>query len=168
MPFKFVHASDLHLDTPFRGVGADAAARRSRFQESTFRAFSASSTCACASAWPSCCSPATCPTRRIARCARGWPCGASWPAGRGGHPAFIVHGNHDPLSGDTGTLGCRVGEGVRPGLGGGGGAARRAALCRVQGISYADVEVRDDLSARFRRTATGFTRGLLHANLGGP
>ncbi|HYO66474.1 MAG TPA: metallophosphoesterase, partial [Archangium sp.] len=39
MRFKFVHAADLHLDTPFRGVPADSGLTGT-FQQATFRAFS--------------------------------------------------------------------------------------------------------------------------------
>jgi|SRR5215217_806687 len=168
MHFKFVHAADLHLDTPFRGVAAQGPLL-GRFQESTFRALSRIVD--------------LCLRERVAflllagdlfevkdrsvraRLVLRRELGRLHDAGI---ESFIVHGNHDPLSGDTGTLGLpssvkvfgpdwEEAEVRREG--------RR--LCRVQGISYPDVEVRDDLSARFRRTGDGFSVGLLHANLGG-
>ncbi|NTX63167.1 DNA repair exonuclease [Myxococcus sp. CA051A] len=168
MHFKFVHAADLHLDTPFRGVAAQGPLLGS-FQKSTFRALSLIVD--------------LCLRERVAflllagdlfevkdrsvraRLALRRELGRLHDAGI---ESFIVHGNHDPLSGDTGTLGLpssvkvfgpdwEEAEVRREG--------RR--LCRVQGISYPDVEVRDDLSARFRRTGDGFSVGLLHANLGG-
>jgi DNA repair protein SbcD/Mre11 len=85
-----------------------------------------------------------------------------------GIPAFIVHGNHDPL----GTL--RPGTGLPASVkvfgpqweevelkrGG-------ATLCRVQGVSYPTEIVREDLSAHFVRQGPEFTVGVLHANLGG-
>jgi DNA repair exonuclease SbcCD nuclease subunit len=168
MRFKFVHAADLHLDTPFRGVPADSGLLGT-FQQATFRAFS----------------------RIVDLCLRehvaflllaGDLFDAKDRSVRArlalrrelerlhmaGIPAFIVHGNHDPLSGDTGALGLPGSVKVfgpeweevevhREGR----------LLCRVQGISYPEVEVRENLSARFRRTAPDFTVGLLHANLGG-
>ncbi|QDE94507.1 serine/threonine protein phosphatase [Myxococcus xanthus] len=168
MPFKFVHAADLHLDTPFRGV-ATQGPLLGRFQDSTFRALARITE--------------VCLRERVAflllagdlfdvkdrsvraRLALRRELGRLDAAGIS---TFIVHGNHDPLSGDTGALGLPPSVKVfgpdweevevkREG--------RR--LCRVQGISYPDVEVRDDLSARFRRTGDGFSVGLLHANLGG-
>ncbi len=168
MRFKFVHAADLHLDTPFRGVPADSGLTGT-FQQATFRAFS----------------------RIVDLCLRehvaflllaGDLFDAKDRSVRArlalrrelerldvaGIRAFIVHGNHDPLSGDTGALGLpgtvkvfgpdwEEVEVHREGR----------LLCRVQGLSYPDVEVRENLSARFRRTAPDFTVGLLHANLGG-
>ncbi len=168
MRFKFVHAADLHLDTPFRGISADSALA-STFQQATFRAFS----------------------RVVDLCLREHVAflllaGDLFDAkdrsvrarlalrrelerlDAAGIQTFIVHGNHDPLSGDTGALGLPGSvkvfgpewEEVE---------VRREGrlLCRVQGISYPEVEVRENLSARFHRTAPDFTVGLLHANLGG-
>ncbi|MGZ3459303.1 MAG: metallophosphoesterase family protein [Archangium sp.] len=168
MRFKFVHAADLHLDTPFRGVPADSGLLGT-FQQATFRAFS----------------------RIVDLCLRehvaflllaGDLFDAKDRSVRArlalrrelerldiaGIQTFIVHGNHDPLSGDTGALGLPGSVKVF-------GAdweeveVRREGrlLCRVQGVSYPEVEVRENLSARFRRTAPDFTVGLLHANLGG-
>ena len=168
MRFKFVHAADLHLDTPFRGISADSALA-STFQQATFRAFSRIVD--------------VCLREHVAflllagdlfdakdrsvraRLALRRELERLEAAGIG---AFIVHGNHDPLSGDTGTLGLPGGvkvfgpdwEEVE---------VRRDGqlLCRVQGLSYPEAEVRENLSTRFRRTAPDFTVGLLHANLGG-
>ncbi len=168
MRFKFVHAADLHLDTPFRGVPAETGLL-STFQQATFRAFS----------------------RIVDLCLReqvaflllaGDLFDAKDRSVRArlmlrreldrlhlaGIRTFIVHGNHDPLSGDTGALGL-------PGTVKVFGAeweeveVRRAGqvLCRVQGLSYPEAEVRENLSLRFRRTAPDFTVGLLHTNLGG-
>ena len=39
MRFRFVHAADLHLDSPFKGICAESALLAT-FQEATFRAFS--------------------------------------------------------------------------------------------------------------------------------
>jgi DNA repair exonuclease SbcCD nuclease subunit len=168
MRFKFVHAADLHLDTPFRGISADSALA-STFQQATFRAFSRIVD--------------VCLREHVAflllagdlfdakdrsvraRLALRRELERLEAAGIG---AFIVHGNHDPLSGDTGRLGLPGGvkvfgpdwEEVE---------VRRDGqlLCRVQGLSYPEAEVRENLSTRFRRTAPDFTVGLLHANLGG-
>ena len=168
MRFKFVHAADLHLDTPFRGVPVDSGLL-STFQQATFRAFS----------------------RVVDLCLRERVdflvlAGDLFDTkdrsvrarlvlrrelerlAAGGIQTFLVHGNHDPLSGDTGTL-------ALPGAVKVFGAeweeveVRREGrlLCRVQGISYPEAEVRENLSARFRRTAPDFTVGLLHANVGG-
>jgi DNA repair exonuclease SbcCD nuclease subunit len=168
MRFKFVHAADLHLDTPFRGISADSALAGT-FQQATFRAFS----------------------RVVDLCLREHVAflllaGDLFDAkdrsvrarlalrrelerlDAAGIQTFIVHGNHDPLSGDTGALGLPGSVKVF-GSEWEEAEVRREGrlLCRVQGISYPEVEVRENLSARFHRTAPDFTVGLLHANLGG-
>ncbi|HEY0093105.1 MAG TPA: DNA repair exonuclease, partial [Archangium sp.] len=168
MRFKFVHAADLHLDTPFRGVPADSGLTGT-FQQATFRAFSRIVD--------------VCLREQVAFLllagdlfdAKDRSVRARLALRRelerldvAGIRAFLVHGNHDPLSGDTGALGLPGAvkvfgpewEEVE---------VRREGrvLCRVQGLSYPDAEVRENLSARFRRTAPDFTVGLLHANLGG-
>ncbi len=38
-PFRFIHASDLHLDAPFRGISAEEKSIASALQEATFRAY---------------------------------------------------------------------------------------------------------------------------------
>ena len=168
MRFRFVHAADLHLDSPFKGICAESALLAT-FQEATFRAFS----------------------RIVDLCLREHVAflllagdlfdvkdrsvRARLALRRelerlhaAGIPSFIVHGNHDPLSGDTGTLALPPSVKVF-GAGWEEVEVRREGqlLCRVQGVSYPDVEVRENLSARFGRTGPGFTVGLLHANLGG-
>ncbi|WPB78690.1 DNA repair exonuclease [Archangium violaceum] len=168
MRFKFVHAADLHLDTPFRGVPADSGLTGT-FQQATFRAFSRIVD--------------VCLREHVAFLvlagdlfdAKDRSVRARLALRReldrlhmAGIQTFIVHGNHDPLSGDTGALGLPDSvkvfsadwEEVE---------VRREGrvLCRVQGISYPEAEMRENLSARFRRTAPDFTVGLLHANLGG-
>ncbi|HSP81950.1 MAG TPA: DNA repair exonuclease [Myxococcaceae bacterium] len=168
MRFKFVHAADLHLDTPFRGVPAETGLL-STFQQATFRAFSRIVD--------------VCLRERVAFLllagdlfdARDRSVRARLALRRelerldaAGILTFIVHGNHDPLSGDTGALGLPGSVKVF-------GAdweevevsREGRLLCRVQGVSYPETEVREDLSARFRRTGPEFTVGLLHANLGG-
>jgi DNA repair exonuclease SbcCD nuclease subunit len=168
MRFKFVHAADLHLDTPFRGVPAGSGLTGT-FQQATFRAFSRIVD--------------VCLREHVAFLllagdlfdAKDRSVRARLALRReldrldvAGIQTFIVHGNHDPLSGDTGALGLPDSVKVF-------GAdweeveVRREGrvLCRVQGVSYPEAEMRENLSARFRRTAPDFTVGLLHANLGG-
>ncbi len=78
-------------------------------------------------------------------------------------PSFLVHGNHDPIEGDPGGLalpssvtvfGASLAEVELPGY------------C-VQGISFPTAEVKENLSACFGRRSAKPTVGLLHCNLGG-
>jgi DNA repair exonuclease SbcCD nuclease subunit len=165
--FKFVHAADLHLDSPFRGVATDGRLWE-LFRRSTLKAFS----------------------RIVDLCLRER---AQFLVIAGdlfdlkdrsvrarlalrkelarldaaGIATFIVHGNHDPLSADSGSVGLPTSVKVF-------GACWEEAqvsrdgeiLCRVQGISYPHERVTEDLSRFFRRQGPEFTIGVLHANLG--
>jgi exonuclease SbcD len=157
--FSFVHAADLHLDSPMRGVPAEGPFRRA-----TFVAFE----------------------RLIGLCLRERPAflvlagdlfdqkdrsvRARLALREGlvrlhaaGVRTFIVHGNHDPLSADPGGLGLPDSvkvfgpeweEVLLPGV------------CRVQGVSYPHERVTENLSARFSRRGPEPTVAVLHANVG--
>ena len=165
--FKFVHAADLHLDSPFRGVAAESRLGPV-FRESTVRAF----------------------RRVVALClrekvdflllagdlfdARDRSVRARLVLHQGlseldhaGIQTFIVHGNHDPLTaGDD----LRWPSSVKvfgpeweevPVMRG------PHLIARIQGISYPQERVTENLSQRFHRLGPQFTVGLLHANVGG-
>jgi exonuclease SbcD len=170
--FRFLHAADLHLDSPFGGLseaappGVAAAVRRATL-----------------GSW-----------RRIVELAVAERVDFVLVAGdvfdsdertiRGqlafvdglraldgaGIPSFVVTGNHDPLSG------------WEPSLAWPAGAYRFAAaqvesrpvvrdgveIARVHGISYGVRDVRENLASRFRKEpGSPFAIGLLHANVGG-
>ena len=40
-PFSFIHAADLHLGSPFKGIGSDLATAAETLRSATFDAFSA-------------------------------------------------------------------------------------------------------------------------------
>lgn len=82
---------------------------------------------------------------------------------------FIVHGNHDPLAADPGGLAFpasvkvfgseweEVAVAPRPG---------RSAYC-VQGVSFLEAAETKNLARRFSRKSDAPTVGLLHTNVGG-
>ncbi len=169
MGFRFVHAADLHLDSPFRGLTPHRGLQP-LFQGTTLKALS----------------------RIVNLCLREKVdflvlAGDLYDTedrsvrarlalrdevarlDQAGIRTFIVHGNHDPLTADAGTLafppsvkvfGASWEEVAVPAPGGG-------VLCRVQGISYPREAVTEDLSRHFSRQGPEFTVGLLHANVGG-
>ncbi len=162
MRFRFVHAADLHLDSPLMGLGE-------RVQNATFTALS----------------------RIVGICLRervdflvlaGDLFDAKDRSVRArlglrkelarldaaGIRSFIVHGNHDPLTSDV------AGATLPPSVKVFGTAWEEVpitregrVLCRVQGISYPEERVTEDLSRHFSRGGPEFTVGLLHANVGG-
>ncbi len=78
-------------------------------------------------------------------------------------PSFLVHGNHDPLDADPGGLAFPASVKVF------GPKWEEVELLRfcVQGTSFPTAEVRENLSALFSRRSAKPTIGLLHCNLGG-
>ena len=169
---RFVHAADLHLDSPFRGIRSEAPDYvANTLRSATFDAYE----------------------NIIALCLRE-AVDALLVAGdiydgadrslraqlkfvdglarldSGGIRSFVCHGNHDPLDGWEARLtlppGCVrfgpevTGEPVFP------DAPEQAT---VYGVSYPQREVRENLSPLFADAATDadFGIGLLHANVGG-
>ena len=169
---RFVHAADLHLDSPFRGIQSEAPANVAEtLQRATFDAYD----------------------NIIGLCLRE-QVDALLVAGdiydgadrslraqlkfidglirldAAGIRSFICHGNHDPLDGWEARLdlppGCeRFGSEVT-------GAPvfpNEPERAMIYGISYPRREVLENLSQRFLGIAQGssFNVGLLHANVGG-
>ena len=169
---RFVHAADLHLDSPFRGIRNDAPPQvADALARATFDAYQ----------------------NIIDMCLRD-QVDALLVAGdiydgadrslraqlrfvqglgqldAAGIRSFICHGNHDPLDGWEARLdlpeGCvRFGPEVA-GFPVFPGEPQRA---MVYGVSYPTREVRENLTPLFTGAAsgTGFSIGLLHANVGG-
>lgn len=167
---RFIHAADLHLDSPFKGIGEVSPGLRDTLQGSTFEAF-----------------------RRIVD--RAIQAKADFVVFAGDlydgrdrslralvefrrqmerlaeHriPAFVVHGNHDPLNGWGSEF--RLPENVitfdgsvesHPVLRNGDEVAR------VTGVSYTRERVTDNLASAFRREPGAlYAVALLHANIGG-
>ena len=169
---RFVHAADLHLDSPFRGIRSEAPEHvADALRRATFDAY-----------------------RNIIDFCLREQVDALLVAGdvydgadrslraqlkfvegltrldAAGIRSFICHGNHDPLDGWEARLdlppGCvRFGPEVTGGPVFSGEPERAV----VYGISYPRREMRENLSPLFADTAAGggFGIGLLHANVGG-
>ncbi|MBL8696706.1 MAG: metallophosphoesterase [Planctomycetes bacterium] len=168
--FTFVHASDLHLDTPFEGIGESSPRVAEALREASLQAWDALVDLC---------------IQRQARIlllagdlydgpARGVRAQLRFLRGlqrltdAGAH-TFIAHGNHDPISGwsairtwpqNVHVFGHGEVEAVPVSLGGKVGAV-------VHGISYATAETAENLALRFRRTHEhGVHFGLLHCSVG--
>ncbi len=168
MRFSFVHAADLHLDSPFRGLPTSDRLRRV-FQDATFRAF--------ARVVDLCLQEKVCflvlagdlydAKDRSVR-ARLFLRDQLLRLDAAGIRTFIVHGNHDPLTRDVAALGLPPSvkvfgdrwEEATVEVDG-------AVIARVQGISFGQEKVTADLSRHFVRGGAEFSVGLLHCNLGG-
>jgi DNA repair protein SbcD/Mre11 len=168
---RFVHAADLHLDSPFLGFSAAAPANvASALLDATFQAYRNL--------------VGLCLSERVEallvagdiydgadrslRAQRAFYAGLE-QLGAAGVRSFVCHGNHDHLGGweaqlDTPAFCHRFGPEVEsvpfdPG---------QPERGTVYGVSYPRQDVRDNLAARFARTESGrIAIGLLHANVGG-
>ena len=171
--FTFVHAADLHLDTPFEGLGRLAPAAAEVLRDSSIAAWDAL--------------VALCLDRRVDMLLlagdiydgeeRGLRAQMRFLRGlhrlsEGGVRVFVAHGNHDPHGGrwtairdwPTGVtvFGHESVESVvvRDNSG------REVAV--VHGISHASRTVGENLALRFRRTAEACPHlGVLHCNVDG-
>ncbi|CAM3800585.1 DNA repair exonuclease [Cohnella lubricantis] len=172
IPFKFLHAADLHLDSPFRGLSRVPPAVRERLKESTFASL-----------------------RQLLLLARREKVdfvvlsGDLYDAAdrslraqlrmqrmltelaEEGIQTFIVHGNHDPLDGWKAKLDWPGKVHIfdygdpEPVP-----AYRRDGemAAYVYGISYPRSSVTDNLAARYRvRPGAPFHLAVLHANVDG-
>ena len=171
---KFVHAADLHLDSPFRGIGGEAPDYvADALRRATFDAYDniidlclrekADALLVAGDIYDGADRSLRAQLRFVAGLNR---------LDAAGVRSFVCHGNHDPLDGWEAQLtlppGC-----VRFGPEVGGApvfpdAPERAA---VYGLSYPRREVRENLTPHFRALplsgAAAFRIGLLHANVGG-
>ena len=168
--FRFIHCSDLHIDSPFKGLTSQAPTLANALRESTFKAF-----------------------QNIARLALQEKVDAVLIAGDvfdgadrslqaqlkfrrilkelsdEGIQSFIVHGNHDPLNSWAHTLEWPEHVTIFPG-----NKVQRVPVKKdgeniawVYGISYPQKEVTENLALKFRKEEEdGFSIGLLHTNVG--
>jgi DNA repair exonuclease SbcCD nuclease subunit len=173
VPFVFIHAADLHLDSPFKGLSRAPQAVRHRLRESTFASF-----------------------RRIADIAVREKADFVVLAGdlydaadrslraqlrlqriltelstEAGIRVFAVHGNHDPESGRQARLEWPPGVHVFGSADVECVEARRrdgVLVAHVYGISYPSAAVTDNLALRFeRKEGAPFHLALLHGNVDG-
>lgn len=167
---RFVHAADLHLDTPFEGIAAPAPRVAEALRDASLQAWDelvrltlrrgASALFLAGDLYDG----AQRGLRAQLRVMRGLA-----ELSQAGVRVFIVHGNHDPLDGWSAIREWPPGVHVF-----GDREVETLPLDRegetvafVHGISYARRDVRENLARRFRRSAaTGPQIGLLHASVG--
>ncbi|MCJ7441664.1 MAG: DNA repair exonuclease [Thermoanaerobaculaceae bacterium] len=170
MSFCFVHAADLHLDTPFEGVSEMSGVVAEKLRDASLEAFDGVVRLAI--------------DRRAAfvllagdlydGAERGVRAQLRFLRGLGvlssaGIPVFVVHGNHDPVGGWPGVREWPPGVTVFGSDQVGAFPVTRdgVVLARVYGISYGHREVAENLALRFRREeGPGLHIGLLHCNVG--
>src|SRR5580658_3317530 len=169
--FCFVHAADLHLDTPFEGVRASAPDVAEALADASLAAFDSIVALALSrqAAFLVVAGDVYDGPDRGVRAQLRFHRGLE-QLDAAGIRTFVVHGNHDPV--DTGWSAVRrwppgvtifpsgaVGE-ERVEVGG-------ETIACVQGISYPRRDVRENLALRFGRPRGGaLSVGVLHCNVG--
>ena len=168
--FRFVHAADLHIDSPFAGVGDADNRVATRLREATYEAFqnlvdlcinqNADFLVIAGDVYDG--------ADRSVRAQLRFRDGLSKLA-NAGIQSFVVHGNHDPLDGWQSSISWPEGVHIF-------GATPEwknfekngEVVAAVQGMSYPTREVTDNLATQFSPPESGnlFAIGLLHANVG--
>jgi len=168
-PFSFIHAADLHIDSPFKGVSTESEQLATALQKSTYLAFE----------------------NLIDTCielevdfllvagdvydGRDRSLGAQLKFHKGltrlaaaGIRSFVVHGNHDPLDGRVSHLDWPAEVTIF------GKAAETVdvrvddtPVAAISGVSFPKQDVRSNLARKLKPTSSElFQIGLLHCNVG--
>ncbi|WP_159887171.1 metallophosphoesterase family protein [Paenibacillus puerhi] len=171
--FRFIHAADLHLDSPFKGLAGLPDAVRAELRDSTFAALDRLVELALEQRvdFVLFAGDIYDAKERSLRAQLRFQQALKTLAEHG-IASYIIHGNHDPMQeGYSAKLsyppgvhvfGCGRVESVL--------AVDRsgAALARISGISFDRAAVTENLTPGFRREADGlFHIGLLHTNVDG-
>jgi DNA repair exonuclease SbcCD nuclease subunit len=169
--FRFVHAADLHLDTPFEGVGRVDPAVRDALRDASLDAWDdlVGLTIARAASFLVLAGDIYDGAQRGMRAQLRFVRGLERLSAHG-IQTFIVHGNHDPLDGWSAIRVWPAGVTVFGSAGVEAIAVERGGvrLATVYGVSYGRPDVSDNLARLFRRgAAPGLHIGVLHCNVGG-
>jgi DNA repair protein SbcD/Mre11 len=168
--FRFVHAADLHLDTPFAAIGRAAPEIAGRLRDASLEAFDALVQMAIEreSAFVVFAGDLYDSADRGVRAQLRFLRGVE-RLGKRGLQVFVAHGNHDPLDGwsavrrSPDNLVVFGAEAVETHTVGPEGEP----LAHLYGISYGRRDVTENLALRFRRQdASGLHIGVLHCNAG--
>lgn len=171
MPFRFLHAADLHLDTPFANLSGVPDAVAAELREASLRAFASLIDVAIAEevAFAVFAGDIYDGAERGVRAQLAFRRGLARLT-EAGIDAYVVYGNHDPLhEGWSAIDGFPEGVTVFPAddvtslpitVGG-------KKVGTISGISYATTETTENLAARFPKPkGRGFHLAVLHANVG--
>ena len=169
-PLKFIHTADLHLDSPFTGLGSVNAELARAAQNAAFEAFEGLVDRAvreevdfflvAGDIYDS--------ADRSLRAQLRF-CRALQRLAERGIPSFVVHGNHDPLDGWSAHLQWPEPVTVFPAdkVSSVGVIKEGREIARIWGVSYPRREILENLAIKFSRDEkTPFAIGLLHCNLG--
>lgn len=170
MTFRFVHAADLHLDTPFKGLAAADELVAEALRDASLDAFDnlVQLAIGCKAAFVLLAGDIYDGESRGVRAQLHFLRGLE-NLSAANIKVFVVHGNHDPLGGWSAIRQWPAGVTIF----GHSDVECRSVQCdgqtlaNVYGISYAHQDVTENLALRFRRrNGEGLHIGLLHCNVG--
>jgi DNA repair exonuclease SbcCD nuclease subunit len=171
--FSFVHAADLHLDTPFKGIGAAAPFVAEKLREASLAAFDSLVEICLASqaAFLVVAGDIYDGPERGLRAQLRFRDGLA-RLSAAGISSFVVHGNHDPVESGWSALSGPWPDRVTVFSSGRVQAVTvdvaGVPLATVQGISFAQRSERENLALRFVHNAgPGIQVGVLHCNVRG-
>ncbi|OFV90239.1 MAG: hypothetical protein A3J75_01955 [Acidobacteria bacterium RBG_16_68_9] len=169
--FRFVHAADLHLDTPFEGVGRTDARVRDVLRDASLDAWDdlVRLTIDRQAAFLLLAGDIYDGAERGVRAQLRFRRGLE-RLSEHGIQTFVVHGNHDPIDGWSAIRSWPPAVTVFGADGVHSAAVEREGrrLATVHGVSYAQAAVTENLAQRFQRgPEPGLHIGVLHCNVGG-
>ncbi len=169
--FRFIHAADLHLDTPFAAIGRAAPEIAERLRDASLESFDRLVALAVErqAAFVVFAGDIYDNSERGVRAQLRFMRGIE-QMGAHGILAFVAHGNHDPMDGWSAmrrlpdnlvVFGSEAVEDHTVG-------PESEPLAQIYGISYGRRDVTENLALRFRRNGLpGLHIGVLHCNVGG-
>ncbi len=169
--FRFVHCSDLHIDSPFKGVSGVDPALGKRLRGSTMGSFRGIVDLALREK-----ADAVVIAGDIfdgadkSLKAQFKFCNELTRLSDAGIPSFIAHGNHDPLDSWSSSLEWPEGVTIFSGKDVQSVPIRKNGrdTARIYGTSFPQRDVFDNLALKFQRQKhKGFAIAVLHANVGG-
>jgi len=167
---RFIHAADLHLDSPFRGLAHTAPKLRDELQAATLGAFErvVDHTLASKADFLVLAGDLYDSKDRSLRALVAFRRQMERLAERD-VSVYIVHGNHDPLNGWGSEFQLPPNVTTFTGKPNTESVIRRGKeVARVTGVSYARERVTENLAATMKPEADSpYSVGLLHANVGG-
>jgi len=171
--FSFVHAADLHLDSPFKGIGSTAPHVAEQLREASLAAFDTlvAKCLELGAAFLVVAGDVYDGPERGLRAQLRFRDGL-YRLSAAGIPSFVVHGNHDPVETGWSALSGSWPEHVTVFSAGAVQAVTveidRIPVATVQGVSFAQRSETENLALRFApRAGPGVQIGVLHCNVQG-
>ncbi|MDP6821972.1 MAG: DNA repair exonuclease [Dehalococcoidia bacterium] len=169
-PFRFVHAADLHIDSPFKGLLKYEPRIAQRLKDATYEAYTGLIDLCISqdAAFVVIAGDVYDGADRSVQAQMRFRDGLK-RLQEHGIGAFVVHGNHDPLDGRLSRIPMPDSAHVfGPDPAWAMAKVDGTAVAQIQGVSYPTREVHDNLALRFTPPSQNlFSIGLLHCNVGG-